>query len=133
MSICRDWCKHYNGLSNKGCGAGVGYNGLVADRKRQLDMLPCFWANRNKPGVPECAYREWPTEAELKEREEYIQKRIAFVLPLISQIKKQHGRSNVSGTPDCPICGKALHYTVVRFNGHTSGKCETEGCLSWIE
>lgn len=42
------------------------------------------------------------------------------------------GQKGVSGKITCPACSLPLAYGVAR-NGHTSGKCETEGCVSWME
>lgn len=33
----------------------------------------------------------------------------------------------------CPICGGLLRYSVAAYNGHIHGKCETEGCVQWME
>lgn len=33
----------------------------------------------------------------------------------------------------CPICDGKLHLSQSSYNGHVHGKCETEGCLSWME
>lgn len=33
----------------------------------------------------------------------------------------------------CPICKGRLHYSVASHNGHMWGRCETEGCVSWMQ
>ncbi len=33
----------------------------------------------------------------------------------------------------CPVCKGRLHMAQSCRNGHVSGKCETEGCVSWME
>lgn len=33
---------------------------------------------------------------------------------------------------ECPRCKRRLHYTV-HYNGNVWAKCETEGCLCWME
>lgn len=38
-----------------------------------------------------------------------------------------------SGTTPCPKCGATLHYSVAACNGHVWGKCETDGCLAWMQ
>ena len=43
------------------------------------------------------------------------------------------GRLGVSGKIGCPSCGTALRYAVSVTNGCIWGKCETGGCLEWIE
>lgn len=34
---------------------------------------------------------------------------------------------------ECPICKGRLHLSQSAYNGHVAGKCETEGCVSWME
>ena len=34
---------------------------------------------------------------------------------------------------ECPICKGKLHLSQSSYNGHVHGKCETEGCVSWME
>jgi len=47
--------------------------------------------------------------------------------------KKYAGnKRNVFGTVKCPKCGGNLHYFIAG-NGHVRGKCDTPGCLSWME
>ena len=33
----------------------------------------------------------------------------------------------------CPICNGRLHLSQSSYNGHCHGRCETEGCVSWME
>lgn len=33
----------------------------------------------------------------------------------------------------CPVCQGRLHLSQSSLNGHCHGKCETEGCVSWME
>lgn len=33
----------------------------------------------------------------------------------------------------CPACAGRLHLSQAAYNGHVHGKCETEGCVSWME
>lgn len=44
--------------------------------------------------------------------------------------KPAHDRCEVI---ECPACKGRLHLHQSAHNGHCSGKCETEGCVSWIE
>lgn len=34
---------------------------------------------------------------------------------------------------ECPVCKGRLHLSQSAYNGHVHGKCETEGCVSWME
>jgi hypothetical protein len=33
----------------------------------------------------------------------------------------------------CPICSGRLHLSQSAHNGHVHGRCETAGCISWME
>ncbi len=37
------------------------------------------------------------------------------------------------GVVECPCCKSRLHLSQSSYNGHVHGKCETEGCVSWME
>ena len=43
------------------------------------------------------------------------------------------GKRGASGAVKCPVCGGKLNYSVAALNGHLWGKCETGGCLHWME
>lgn len=34
---------------------------------------------------------------------------------------------------ECPVCKGRLHLSQAACNGHVHGKCETEGCVAWME
>ena len=42
-------------------------------------------------------------------------------------------RPGVSGKIRCPSCGASLRYAVSIAEGCLWGRCETGGCLKWIE
>jgi hypothetical protein len=43
------------------------------------------------------------------------------------------GQGGADSIP-CPICTTGrLYYRVAAYNGHMHAKCETEGCVSWME
>lgn len=37
------------------------------------------------------------------------------------------------GVVPCPVCAGSLQWTRAESNGHIWGKCETDGCLSWMQ
>lgn len=56
------------------------------------------------------------------------------------------GRKNVRGIAEnfswtffapevveCPACKGRLHLSIAAYNGHVHGKCETDGCVAWME
>lgn len=57
------------------------------------------------------------------------------VIQVIVTIKNRHGTPEqlVRGTEPCPVCGGIINYTISSHNGHTSGKCQSDNCIIWIE
>lgn len=66
--------------------------------------------------------------------------RMRLVYGLIGKVKKEHTES-WSGIEKCPACGGKLHLRLNCFfseyqgsnQKHLHGKCETAGCVSWME
>ena len=121
-------CKHFNGVQNAQCKAGVEY--------RQFDRqtgLPCL---RDCAGHQECPQRQWLTEAEVAAEVAEIEahsKRFMTLLPLIQSIKEEHRGKSWAGVKICPVCAGRLHLSHASLNGHVHGKCETKDCVSWME
>ncbi len=61
--------------------------------------------------------------------------RLVAAGPVINAFKTWTPRNRVAKREvvECPICKGRLHLAQAASNGHTQGKCETSGCLSWIE
>jgi len=141
-------CKHFNGNMNECCDAGVKYSDVTPGPPEAAGSWirrPCMSvagnphrgkviANTGPQGT--CEKREEPTDAEIREHEEYIEKRTQMImktLPLIGKIKKEHKGENWKGTEECPVCGGVLYLTHAACNGHVWGKCETNDCVGWME
>lgn len=84
-----------------------------------------------------CPLRQAPTDEQVHayrlDNDEWLKK--AFVALRVAaewrvQPKPDNDRSDVV---ECPVCEGKLHLYQSSRNGHTSGKCETNGCISWIE
>ena len=85
-----------------------------------------------------CDKYEEPTDEEVAEADaemERVVERMKRTLPLIARIKAEHADDSHdwSGTEECPECGGVLHLSHSKYNGHVWGKCETDGCLWWME
>jgi hypothetical protein len=117
----RKRCKHFTGVMNDKCAAGVNYSGLTKDNGH----LPCF--EKHESNII-CSSLEWPTEAELRERDNDID----LTMEAIKTIRKNNQHCNQSGHIICPKCGKKLNYRISPINGHIWGACSTDGCLSWM-
>ncbi len=59
--------------------------------------------------------------------------RVIKVMPAVSAWRNKKRPYAKSGSIPCPICTKPLHLSQAGENGHVWGKCETEGCVSWME
>lgn len=77
-----------------------------------------------------------PTQEQIDEQEKLFDKFLedmAKTEPLITRIKKEHKGKAWNGIEVCPACNGKLHMTHSSYNGHVHGRCETEGCLRWME
>jgi hypothetical protein len=142
-------CRHFAGVNftdkTKRCDAGV----LMSDAtvmqgyRYQYDgrgaiystshSLPCF-KDDDPLGVCKCEHQSFPTPEEIREEKEETQKVIDRLITSRQAIVDiTGGKRGVSGSIDCPICGKELHYSVASCNGHIHARCETDGCVSFME
>ncbi len=87
--------------------------------------------------VIKCHHRQEPTEEQVQEhrrdQDEWIKKSVA-ALRVASEWravpKPSEDRAEIV---ECPICHGRLHLGQSSYNGHVSGKCETGGCVEFIE
>lgn len=133
-------CKFYNGLMNDFCDKNIRYESFTnGERFGILQNIPCF----EKNNVNNCQLREFYSEKEIKQHDEIIKKRMAAMTTAIAIIKDENNvdiewecptnkNDSKHGIIECPMCKGKLHYSISGFNGHIWGKCETEGCLSWM-
>lgn len=131
-------CKHFNGIMNDTCDAGIAYADVRKDREPKGTgyALPCL-ADEGAT----CEKCQFPTAEEVEAAKKLMHERIenmgkaraAIVAHLGGPWKK--GMLGARGAIDCPACGKpgALHFTRAGYNGHIHAACETPGCCSWME
>jgi hypothetical protein len=130
-------CRHFNGIQNKCCEAGVNYDQLTGDTL----VLPCkknFVSLKRDPALCD-KFQTMTLEEATKEADERIGRMNRTMGAVASAhedatkkgLKKGHG--GVSSMR-CPTdCGGTLHYSVASVNGHMHAKCETSGCVQWME
>lgn len=127
-------CKHFRGIYEDTCEAGIVTRTLVGGPDLGWGIrTPC---HRHHTTDVTCDLFEESTDEELAEYEAEFQRsieRMQLTLPVIQKIKKENEGQNASGVVECPICRGALHWSHAACNGHVWGRCETEGCLSWME
>jgi hypothetical protein len=128
----RQTCRHFNGVQNTTCKAGVRY-GDFANRDLLAPCLPRMGPRE----VGTCDKREPYTEADIDAREAQIEasmERHRKAGPVIAEIRKAHKGRSATGSVPCPACGTGtLHWAIAGYNGHMRGRCSAAGCLNWME
>lgn len=122
-------CRHFNGVQNETCKVGIRYDDFA------FPGLPCIIKYR-RSDLATCDRYEEPTDDEVAEWREYLDRRMEMhrkVGPAIVEIKRQHKGESWQGVIDCPCCGGRLHVSHAAYNGHCHGRCETDGCIAWME
>lgn len=118
------------------CEAGIRYDSFTGE-DRKMDRQPCFI----KPGESAedrapCAQLRPPTPEEIALHEKWAEERMGVLGKVMQGIapwrKANKGRS-ASEVVACPACAGRLHLSISSYNGHVHGKCETAGCVSWME
>ncbi len=140
MSLDRDkyrqQCRHFNGIQNTSCKAGVRYDWFA---NRNL-LIPCLSLTPSPRATREtglCDKRECYTEADIDARQAQIDasmERYRKAGPVITEIRKANKGRSASGSVPCPACEVGtLHWSISGYNSHMHGKCTTRGCLNWME
>jgi hypothetical protein len=113
------------------CKAGVEYKRFGTNFKER----PCIDGHRLETNP--CPNWERPTveaaEAANREMDAAVQRVFAGLEAAAKwrvKPKPKHDRSEVV---ECPVCKGRLHLSQAAYNGHVWGKCETKGCVSWME
>jgi hypothetical protein len=130
--VNKDKCRHFNGVQNKTCEAGINYDtfpsGIPCIRRHTSGHVP--------PNPPTCEKYAELTPEDIAKREAEIKaavERFAKLGPVIRKVKQEHKGTSWKGVEVCPICGGKLHMTHAAYNGHVWGKCETKDCVAWME
>lgn len=134
------WCIHYRSPSGPGgrknttcCEAGVEYSNFAGGFHRQ----PCFLdKGKSKPDALPCERLRLPTSEEIAAHEQWLNARMDNMRTVMLGIRpwreKHKGRSH-GEVIECPACTGRLHLSIAAYNGHVHGRCETDGCVSWME
>jgi len=135
-----NWCIYYryNRDPKPGentCEAGID---LEAWHGTKFASRPCFLDERgqSKPDAMPCPKIRRPTAEEIAAHKEWIEKRMTLqgvVMVGIAPWRSAHKGKSASEIVECPACKGRLHLSIAAYNGHVHGRCETEGCVSWVE
>lgn len=124
------FCHHFNGRVNERCKVGILYSAVVNDTERSF---PCCV---ERTGSIKCDKFRLSTPEEEAEEEKAIQDsidRTMKTIPIVKKIKQDHVGEDWKGIVECPICKGKLHLSHASINGHVWGRCETSGCVNWME
>lgn len=114
-------CKHFNGIMNESCKAGILYKDVRSDDKPF--NFPCIDREFHN-----CSSVIFPTAEEVEEQIKEINISTAKTIGVLMAIKKGQA---AKGIIPCP-CGGNVHYVRAQLNGHVHAKCDT--CdLSFME
>lgn len=135
-------CRHFDGSVRETCKAGVNYRQLVGGPDLGWALrLPCL-ARRTTDLTVErvpCDQRSVCTQAEAEQKaNRHLERmeRLARALAAAKDDARINGFKNGRGGAGeiaCPICDGRLRYSVAGVNGHMWARCDTAGCVSWME
>ena len=143
-------CRHFNGAQNKLCARGVAYKqfepGIPCIKfvsfsvcggtylragEEPIERRPWKYEGKPCPLYEEASAEE--IQRERAERDAFFEKtKLALATAATWRVlpKPSTDRHEVV---ECPVCKGALHLSQSSYNGHVHGKCETAGCVSWME
>lgn len=133
-------CIHFTGVQHKKCKLGYVYDSLTKP-------LPCMrsytvhWPKERRGQQEPCKHTDCkdylaPTPEQLAEDEKRIKAAMDRMLRVnagIAEWRKAHKGKSAQNVIECPECKGRLHLSIAAYNGHVHGRCETAGCVSWME
>lgn len=124
-------CVHFTGIMKPACAAGVTY-----DSVRGSGPIPCLTLHGKRNDC--CAKYLEPTPeqiAEDKRQFEAHMERFRLVMAEVAKWRTWTKTNRVAKQEviECPACKGRLHLSQAAYNGHIWGKCETKGCVEWMQ
>lgn len=139
-----NYCQHYK--KGKGadmiCDAGVDLKTFqrVATGTKGIKWGPCIEGHTLENPTSICPNWIRRTKEQGEKRADAFErsiKRMELIAPLLSEWRKgwnvKTHRVGKQEIVECPVCKGKLHLSQAAYNGHVWGKCETPGCVSWME
>ena len=133
------YCQHYardRGLDMK-CLAGMNLETIrvVSVGEKGYKWGPCIDGHLLADPTSHCPNWLRRTREQGEKRADEIEKaneRFVIAGPVIAEWRKKKpiGKAEVI---ECPVCKGRLRLSQAASNGHVHGRCETKGCLSWME
>jgi hypothetical protein len=139
-------CKHYDGraaILGGCCGAGVPMDSFGpmegAAYRRPCIQGPSWDAKRAALGITAqpCDKQQMPTPEEAEQESRDLNEYAAKVMKVLAETRTWRVKGKLSADRaeviECPACKGRLHMRQSAYNGHVAAKCETKGCVSWME
>lgn len=130
-------CVHFNGVQHETCKAGVNYHALAGIGFGCWKRLPCMPKDDGADEVVACEKRQTETPEQTAAREadgDAAWERLKLAIAVASKWRsKPKPAANRSEVVECPCCGGRLLLTQSAHNGHVHGRCDSDGCVSWME
>lgn len=134
-----NYCQHYG--RGKGadmvCKAGMDLKAMqrVATGPKGIKWGPCIEGHTLPDPIAICAHWIRRTREQGEKRADaHIEaiSKMTVVMPVVDEwrAKLPIGKAEVI---ECPECKGRLHLSQSAYNGHIHAKCETVGCVSWME
>lgn len=139
----RNYCTHYEpkpgSFKADYCALGLGASSAM-DRGRDAgepNMCPCIGGHKASDAIALCPKWERRSLEHAEKRADSIEEMMGcmdVVMPVVSKWRvKPKPASDRREVIECPKCKGQLHLSQSSYNGHVHGRCETEGCVAWME
>lgn len=134
-----NYCQHYKNGKGAGmvCTAGMNLETIkrVSTGPKAIKWGPCIEGHLLANPHEHCPHWIRRTREMGEKRADAMAaalRQMEVVAPVVNawRKKKPFGKSEVI---ECPECKGRLHLSQSSHNGHVSGKCETAGCVAWME
>lgn len=139
----RNYCAHYApgvGASFKDdyCALKCGASEMMR-KAREMDgqprLAPCIGGHNCANVHAICPKWERRSLEHAEARADSIEKHLRqmeLVDPVVREWRNKQpiGKAEVI---ECPACKGLLHLSQSSYNGHVHGRCETPGCVRWLE
>lgn len=137
-----DYCQHYG--RGKGadmvCAKGMDLKNMqrVPAGPKEIKWGPCIQGHTLPNPHVHCQHWIRRTREMGEQRADAIQaalNRMEIVMPVVAKWRtwKENNRVAKQEVIECPSCKGKLHLSQAAYNGHVHGKCETQGCVAWME
>ena len=135
-----NYCQHYTtkpGLNGISCAAGMNLAEIkkVPTGPSGYLMGPCIGGHDLTNPHEHCPNWIRRTREHGEARADAIEaslNRMRVVGSVVAEWRKKLPRGKAE-VIECPACKGRLHLSQAASNGHVHGKCETNGCVSWVE